>query len=91
MTQGPLEVVSPERHRVGVLREGDYFGDLSMLLNEKRTGSVRALTFSETFSLSERDFGAIRDTDAEFRDVLMRVSSERSDMSSDLLLEGVLL
>ncbi len=91
LTQGQLEVLSPEQHRVGVLREGDYFGDLSMLLNEKRTGSVRALTFSETFSLSERDFGAIRDTYPEFRDVLKRVSSERSDLSSDLLLEGVLL
>ena len=33
------------------LSSGDYFGDISILLGEKRTAGARATTFCETFML----------------------------------------
>jgi voltage-gated potassium channel len=36
----------------GTLEDGDYFGDLSLILGERRTASVRALTYCEIFVLT---------------------------------------
>jgi len=92
VTSGHMEIVSIEDDRVfGTMTGGDYFGDLSLLLGEKRTASVRAVTFSEAFALSREDFNAIKDEYPEFREVLKKISSERSALSTELLLEGVIL
>jgi voltage-gated potassium channel len=92
VTNGHMEIVSIEDERVyGTMTGGDYFGDLSLLLGEKRTASVRAVTFCEAFTLGREDFNAIKSEYPEFRDVLKKISSERSAMSTELLLEGVIL
>ena len=92
VTQGELEIVSIDEGRVfGTLTAGDYFGELSLILGEKRSASVRAVTFSEAFVLGRDDFNEIRQQYPEFRDVLKKISSERSALSSELLLEGVIL
>jgi CRP-like cAMP-binding protein len=62
-----------------------------LLLGEKRSASVRAVTFSEAFALGREDFNAIKGEYPEFRDVLKKISSERSGLSAELLLEGVIL
>ena len=92
VTQGELEIVSIDEGRVfGTLTAGDYFGELSLILGEKRSASVRAVTFSEAFVLGRDDFNEIKQQYPEFRDVLKKISSERSALSSELLLEGVIL
>ena len=92
VTHGELEIVSVKDGRVfGRLAGGDYFGELSLILGEKRSASVRAVTFSEAFALGRDDFNEIKQEYPEFREVLKRISSERSTLSSDLLLEGVIL
>jgi len=92
VTSGHMEIVSIEDERVyGTLTGGDYFGDLSLLLGEKRTASVRAVTFCEAFTLGREDFNTIKSEYPEFMDVLKKISSERSAMSTELLLEGVIL
>ena len=92
VTSGEMEILSAEDGRsFGTMKGGDYFGDLSMLLDEKRSASVRAVRFSEAFTLSRRDFNAIKSEYPEFRDVLKKISSERSAQSTELLLEGVIL
>ncbi len=92
VTSGEMEILSVEDERIfGTMTGGDYFGDLSLLLEEKRTASVRAVTFSEAFALGRVDFNAIKSEYPEFRDVLKKISSERSALSTELLLEGVIL
>lgn len=92
VTSGELEILSVEDGRtLGTMTGGDYFGDLSLLLGEKRSASVRAVTFSEAFALGREDFNAIKGEYPEFRDVLKKISSERSGLSTELLLEGVIL
>jgi CRP-like cAMP-binding protein len=68
-----------------------YFGDLSLLLGEKRTASVTAVSFAEAFVLSRDDFERIKRDFSEFREVLKQISSERSKKSAELLLEGIIL
>jgi hypothetical protein len=91
VTSGDMEVYAVDGRAVGRMRAGDYFGDLSLLLGEKRTGSVRAVTFSEAFTLGRDQFNAIKDEYPEFREVLKKTSSERSELSTELLLGGVTL
>jgi hypothetical protein len=90
ISTGEVEILSSGR-RLGKLEGGDYFGDLSMLLNENRTASVRAVTFCDIFLLEKRDFNRIREEYAELREVLKKVSSERSEKMSGLILDGVVL
>ena len=75
----------------GKLEDGDYFGDLSLILGEKRTASVRALTYCEIFVLSRDDFNRIKNEYPEFRDVLTKMSSEKVDKISAHILDGVTL
>ena len=60
-------------------------------LGEKRTASVRAITFCEAFTLARRDFNFTKERYPEFREVRKRISSENSARSTDLLLAGVIL
>ena len=65
--------------------------DNSLLLNEKRTAAVKALTFCDIFLLGKRDFDRIREEYPELKEVLKKVSSERSENLSSLVLDGVVL
>jgi len=89
---GQAEILSDDGRRShGTLAAGDHFGTLSLLLGERRTGSVKALTYCDVFVLSRADFERVKRDYAEFRDVLARVSEEKSDRMTQLLLEGVVL
>jgi len=61
------------------------------VLGEKRTASVRAITFCEAFTLARRDFNSTKERYREFRVILKRISSEHSACSTDLLLTGLML
>jgi voltage-gated potassium channel len=78
-----------ERH--GTLADGAYFGDLSLLLKERRTASVKALTYCEVFILTSAQFNRIRNEYPEFREVLRKVSAEKTETVVNLLLKGVTL
>ncbi len=92
ISRGTLEVISDEGARThGMLESGEYFGDLSLLLGEKRTASVKAVTYCDVFLLTKADFNRIKGEYAEFREVLKAVSSKKTEKMTTLLLEGVIL
>jgi voltage-gated potassium channel len=89
---GSAEILSDEgRHSHGMLSAGDHFGDLSLLLGEKRTASVRATTYCDVFVLASDDFNRIKREYAELREVLKKVSANKSEQMSMLVLDGVIL
>jgi CRP-like cAMP-binding protein len=89
---GRVEVVSGDGETVyGTLSTGDYFGDLTLLLKERRSASVRSVGFSEAFQLDAASYERIRSDYPELREVLTKSSSERSSTLTDLVLEGVVL
>lgn len=75
----------------GSLRPGDYFGDVSLILGERRTASVRAATYCETFCLTREQFLRIGQEHPEFREVLEKVSAQKSQELFDHILEGIIL
>ena len=54
-------------------------------------GSVVALSYCEAFVLKRADFERIKEEYREFREVLARTSSTRSQRSAQLLLDDVVL
>ena len=89
---GRVEIWSESGRRShGTLEAGDHFGDLSLLLGEKRTASVQALTYCDLFVLDRMDFERIKAEYPEFREVLKKVSSARTEKVVSLLLDGVIL
>jgi len=89
---GDVEVLSPDDDSVqAVLTAGSYFGDLTLMLGERRTATVRSRDFTETFQLSASEFERIREAYPELREVMTKASQERSGSMAELMLEGVVL
>jgi voltage-gated potassium channel len=92
ISRGTVEITSNKgTNNHGILEDGDYFGDLSLMLGEKRTASVRALTYCEIFILTSTEFNRIKNEYTEFKDVLTKISSEKTEKLSKLIMEGVTL
>ncbi len=63
LDRGQVEVMhhngQPEERQLNTLHEGDYFGEIALLLDIPRTASVRALGPVQALSLTKADFRAI--------------------------------
>jgi hypothetical protein len=92
VSRGALEIIAgPDGVSHGTLEPGDYFGDLSLLLGERRTASVRALVYSDVFLLPAREFERLKEDYEEFKEVLKVISSEKTEKMAELVIEGVIL
>ena len=92
ISAGTAEILSDSGRRShGFLSAGDYFGDLTLMLGEKRTASVRATSYCNVFVLEREDFNRIKGEYVELRDVLKKVSADKSEALSKLVLDGVIL
>ena len=92
IADGTVEVVSADAATIhATLGPGDYFGELTLMLGERRSASVRSVGFTEAFVLDAEAFERIRAAYPELREVLTKASSERSRVLADLVLDGVVL
>lgn len=92
LTHGSAEIVADnEDHSYGFLSPGDYFGHLSLMLSERRTASIVARDFCEVLILTKSKFDEITREFPEFKDVLKRVSAEKTERTEELIMEGVVL
>ena len=73
------------------MEEGEYFGNMSIMLSEKRTASVRTNDFCETFILESEDFFRIKSEHPEFMQVMKKMSSEKTEKTKQLVLDGIVL
>ena len=64
---------------------------MTIILGEKRTASVRAITYCEIFVLSKVDFNFFKSEYPEFKDVLMKISSEKSEKYMHLIMDNIVL
>ncbi len=53
---GELEVIGKNGNIDAVLVDGDYFGEIALFMDVKRTASIRAVTYCEMYSLSKESF-----------------------------------
>jgi voltage-gated potassium channel len=92
ISKGKLEVSSKNGEKIhAILEEGEYFGDLSLLMKESRTASVRTLSYCEIFILELEDFIRIKNDYPEFKEVIKKISAERTEKTTRLILEGVII
>ena len=92
VTSGRLVILDASgKETLGELEAGDYFGDLSLLLGERRTGSVRAVTHSDIFFLSSGEFERLKSRFPEFREALRAIASGKSDKLAELVSLGCIL
>ena len=92
IAEGTVEIISAADNKsYGTMSNGDYFGFMSLTLDERRTASIRAVSYCEMLVLDRADFGRIKEEFPEFTDVLKRVSAERSEQLSELVMDGIIL
>jgi hypothetical protein len=92
ISRGTIDVLSADGTTShGTLEDGDYFGDLSLLLGERRTASARAVSYCDLLVLPKPEFERLKRDFGEFREALKSLSSERSEKISSLVLRGAVL
>jgi glucose-6-phosphate 1-dehydrogenase len=77
LCRGRAEVVHEPDDLVATLGEGDYFGELSLLLSRPRTASVRAATACELFVLDQADFRRVLEDHPRFAASLQEAARSR--------------
>ena len=70
---------------------GDYFGDLSFFLKEKRNSAAIAQTYVEAFLLSRSLFNELSEQDPRLREVMQEMAKSQTDRNQSLLLGGIIL
>lgn len=91
--QGEVEVLATDnKTRIAILREGAYFGEIGLLLTQKRTVSVRALTVCVFEVLNKSDFTKVLETYPEQKKLLLQVAHQRVKVCSphDIKPENIL-
>lgn len=92
ISKGTVDIIDQTGEKKhATLSSGEYFGDISILLGEHRTAGARATTFCEAFILDAEDFFRIKDDYPEFREVMKKMSSEKTEKTMQLMLDGVVL
>jgi hypothetical protein len=91
LSNGTAQIIARDDEAFATLNDGDYFGELSLVLGEKRTASVKALSFCEILLLTKEKFIEIKREYPEFMEVLKKISSSRSTETEQLIIKGIIL
>ena len=63
--------------RIGVLNDGDFFGEMSLLSGDARTATVRTTMPTELYSLSRSDFLSLLEHDRDVREAVEETIAAR--------------
>lgn len=92
LSHGKAAILSEDgKSHFGILEDGDYFGNLSLVLRERRTASVQALTYCEVLILPQEAYHQIRSEYPAFQEVLEQVAATHTERIATLLLQGIVL
>jgi CRP-like cAMP-binding protein len=79
--RGEVEVLDGQGAMKDVMREGDCFGEVALLLSEPRTATVRARTACDLFVLGRVDFSRILRDHQQFAQAIEQIARERYQKS----------
>jgi len=96
LTHGDVQIstdqdISDISEEVLHYKRGDYFGDLSFFLKEKRNSAAIAQTYVEAFLLSRSLFNELSDQDPRLREVMQEMAKSQTQRNQSLLLGGIIL
>lgn len=78
---GEVEVIDGKGKVIETLRDGDIFGEISLLISTTRTATVKAKTLTDLFVLGKADFNRILRDHPQFAETIMNVAKERYSIS----------
>jgi glucose-6-phosphate 1-dehydrogenase len=76
--RGQVEVLDRSGKRISVLPEGAFFGEMSLVLAQPRSATVRALTDCDLFVLEQRDVDGVLKDFPQFAASLRAIARSRS-------------
>ncbi len=77
LVRGEVEVLNDDDQVVTVLKDGDFFGEVALLMSTPRNASVRTRTSCDLFVLEKADFNRILRDHPQFAQGVMEVAKER--------------
>ncbi len=77
ISRGECEVLDSSGEAKVIMREGDAFGEIALLLAEPRTATVRAKTMCDLFVLEKADFNRILHEQPKFAQAIKEIALER--------------
>lgn len=81
---GEVEVVDDAGHVIETLGDGDFFGEMGLLIASPRIATVRAKTAVDLFVLGKADFSSILRAHPQFAETMMKVAKERHQVTVSL-------
>jgi glucose-6-phosphate 1-dehydrogenase len=78
--RGQVEVLDGEENRIGTHGEGDFFGELSLLLAQPRVATIRALSPCDLFVLAREDFQRVLEEHPDFAATLRETARTRYNL-----------
>jgi glucose-6-phosphate 1-dehydrogenase len=80
VVRGDVEVVDDAGTVVKALQDGDFFGEIGVLMSTPRTANVRAKTACNLFVLEQSDFNRILRDHPQFAEDVRKVARERYNL-----------
>eukprot|EP01006_Ploeotia_vitrea_P008610 TRINITY_DN20671_c0_g1_i1.p1 TRINITY_DN20671_c0_g1~~TRINITY_DN20671_c0_g1_i1.p1 ORF type:complete len:996 (-),score=91.27 TRINITY_DN20671_c0_g1_i1:180-3167(-) len=80
---GLAEVLNSEGKQVTVLKKGNFFGEIALLLRCPRTATVKALSYCDMFRLDRKDFIAIVEDNEAFKQQVLATITVRYPEQAD--------
>jgi glucose-6-phosphate 1-dehydrogenase len=75
--RGQVEVLDGAGKPLNTLREGDFFGEISLILSQPRIATIRAVAPCDLFVLDKTDFDRVLQNHPEFAGPLRKIALER--------------
>jgi len=79
--RGQVEVVDKAGKVVQTLKDGDFFGEVGLLMSTPRTATVRAKTQCDLFVLRKADFSRILRDNPHLTETMTQVAKERYEIA----------
>lgn len=74
---GKVEILLPSGQVVNTLSDGAYFGEISLMLEERRVASVVAVEICDMYTLFRKDFDEVLEDFPRMKAVLRHIALER--------------
>ena len=81
IARGEVEVLDDVGNVLKVLRDGDIFGEIGVLLSMPRTANCRAKTSCDLFVLDKSDFSRILRDNPQFAEAVQQVARDRYNVN----------
>ncbi len=77
INRGQVDVIDEKSHVIATLSDGDFFGEMGLLLSQPRTASIRATTDCDLFMLAQTDFRKALHDQPQFAVSIHTIAYER--------------